>query len=491
MAYYVDVIVPINIKQLLTYVLNDDLHQQCQIGSRVAVPIGKSKLYTAVIVNIHQNKPLHYEAKPIQEVLDPFPVITFNQLKLFKWIKDYYMSTYGEILRACLPNALLIQSETLIQLSDNYKENKEELSDDEYLIIEAIEKQAQLKISDAQKILTNSSALKVLDALIKKNLVYTDRKVKHKYKPKLEAYVRIAPQYHKSENLKILVENLDRAPKQKEIVFGYFKLNAQSKKPLSKKILLKQTNTSSAVLKSLLDKDIFEEYYIQQDRVKTESKDKDANLQLSEYQNQALIEIEDHFKTENTVLLKGVTSSGKTEVYLKLIEKRLQRNEQILYLLPEIALTTQLIKRVQNQYGEQVLVYHSKYSNNERVEVYKKILSAQEGQVIIGTRSSIFLPFQNLSLILVDESHENSYKQYDPSPRYQARDTAIILAHLHKAKAVLGSATPSLESYQNAKLGKYKLVELTKRYGNVKPPKINTIDLKEKYKRKKNDWSFF
>jgi primosomal protein N' (replication factor Y) len=490
MAYYADVILPINIKQLLTYALSDDLHQQCEIGSRVAVPLGKKKLYTAVIVNIHKNRPLHYDAKPIQEVLDPFPILTFNQLKLFKWVKTYYLSSYGEILRACLPNALLIQSETLIQLSEDYQDNTDHLTDDEFLIIEAIQKQTQIKMSDAQKILTKSSALKVIDSLVEKNLVYTDRKVKHRYKPKLVTYVRIASKFNDSEHLKSLIEDLNRAHKQKELVYSYFKLNAQSKKPISKKALLKHTDTSDGVLKSLVKKEVFEEYNIQQDRVKTESKDHNAVLQLSEHQSQVHLEIEEYFKTENTVLLKGVTSSGKTEIYLKLIEKRLQNTKQILYLLPEIALTTQLIKRVQNQFGEKVLVYHSKYSNNERVEVYKKILSAQEGQVIIGTRSSIFLPFQNLNLIIVDESHENSYKQYDPAPRYHARDSAIILANLHKAKALLGSATPSLESYQNAELGKFKLVELTKRYGGVKPPLIKTIDLKDKYKRKKMQGHF-
>jgi len=490
MSYFADVILPLNIKNLLTYELTEGLHQQCQLGSRVAVPLGKNKLHTAVVVNIHQNRPLHYEAKPVKDVLDPYPIINVNQLKLFKWVKNYYLCEFGEILRACLPNALLIQSETLLQLSENYKDNKDNLSDDEFLVVDAIERQTQIKFSDVQKILNKLSVLKIIDSLVDKDLIFTDKRVKHQYKPKLKAYVRIDGKYNDSEQLKTLIEDLDRAEKQKELVFNYFKLNAQTKKPIPKKALLKHTNTSNTVLKSLLEKNVFEEYYIQQDRVKTEQRGKDEVSALTAHQSDALQEIKAYFKNNQTVLLKGVTSSGKTQIYLKLIEESLAKGKQILYLLPEIALTTQLIKRVQEQFGENVLVYHSKYSNNERVEIYKKILSPNQGQIIVGTRSSIFLPYHDLDLIIVDESHENSYKQFDPSPRYHARDTALILANLHKANIILGSATPSLESYHNVKTNKFQLVKLTERFGGVKPPTINTIDLKYKYKRKRMNGHF-
>jgi primosomal protein N' (replication factor Y) len=485
MSYYIDVILPLNIKNLLTYTVDENLLEQCQIGTRVAVPLGDNKLHTAVVVNIHQNKPLHYEAKPINDVLDPYPIINIFQLKLFKWVKSYYLCEYGEILRACLPNALLIQSETLIQLTENYKDKEDELTDDEYLVVEAIERQTQIKFSDVQKILDKVNVLKVINGLVEKDIVFTDKQVKHKYTPKLESYVRIADQYQKADHFNKLIEDLDRANKQKELVFNYFKLTGQSKKPLTKKMLLKQTSTSHSVFNALIDKQVFEEYYIQQDRVKTGQKDENSNYKLSDVQINALNDIKQHFQSNDTVLLKGVTSSGKTQVYLSLIAERLKNNEQTLYLLPEIALTTQLIKRIQEQFGEKVLVYHSKYSNNERVEIYRKILSASEGQVIVGTRSSIFLPFQNLGLIIIDESHENSYKQFDPSPRYHARDTALVLGSLHRANVLLGTATPGLESYHNVESGKFKLVELKKRYGGVKPPVISTIDLKDKYKRKK------
>lgn len=490
MSHFADVILPLNIKQLLTYKLTDDILPQCQIGSRVAVPLGKKKLFTAVIVNIHQNKPLHYEAKPVKEVLDSFPILNFEQLKLFKWIKSYYLTSYGGILKACLPSALLVQSETLLQINESIELSAIETTDDEYILLEAIEKHTQIKMSDAQKILGKTSGLKIVNSLIQKNIIILDRQVKRNYKPKLVKYIKLAEQYDSTEGLKQLLDDLGRAEKQKEVVLTYFKLRAQSKKPLSKKAIKKEVDVSDSVVKSLIDKAVFEEYNIQHDRVRTKDKNAKAQLMLSPAQNLAYEKIKKHFKDANVTLFKGVTSSGKTEIYLKLIEETLRDGGQVLYLLPEIALTTQLIKRIQNQFGKKVLVYHSKYSANERVEIYKSVLHAAEPKVIVGTRSSIFLPFQDLKLIIIDESHENSYKQFDPSPRYHARDTAVILGHIHQAKVLLGSATPSLESFYNAETGKFKYVELNTRYGDVKPPKIKTIDLKDKYKRKKMQGHF-
>jgi len=485
MGYYADVILPLNIKNLLTYQLSDEIHPHCQIGSRVAVPLGKKKLYTAVVVNIHQNKPLHYEAKPVKEVLDHFPILTINQLKLFKWVKNYYLSSFGHILKACLPNALLIQSETLLQRNEHVDYSEKNLSDEEFLLLEAIEKQTQIKMSEAQKILGKTSGLRVVNDLISQDLISIDRLVKHQYKPKLKTYIRINHKYKSSDQLKQLLEDLGRAEKQKEVVLHYFKLKANSTKPLSKKVFKSQIDASDPVLKALIDKEILEEYSVQEERIKNnDSSTDESKLCLSSAQEKAYQSIKTFFKTDDVVLFKGVTSSGKTEIYLKLIAELLEQKQQTLYLLPEIALTTQLIQRIKNQFGSQVLVYHSKYSANERVEIYKHVLGANSGQIIVGTRSSIFLPFQNLKLIIVDESHENSFKQFDPSPRYHARDTAVVLGQIHQAKVLMGSATPSLESFYNTQTGKFKLVELNERFGEVNPPTIKTIDLKDKYKRK-------
>lgn len=485
MSHYADVILPLNIKNLLTYSLSENMHQQCQIGSRVAVPLGDKRLLTAVVVNIHQNTPLHYEAKPVKEVLDAFPIITIYQLKLFKWVKNYYLSNYGLILKACLPGALLIQSETLLQRNEDVNFLDKDLSDNAFLIMEAIAKQTHIKMSDAQNILGKTSGLKVVNDLLDQNLISIDRQVKRKYKPKLKTYIRIAETYESSENLKNLLDELGRAEKQKDAVLYYFKIKAKVKKPLSKKAFKEEADVSYAVLRALVDKEIFEEYSIQEDRLKKNQQSQIRNLSLSQAQKNAYQSIQEYFKTDDVVLFKGVTSSGKTEIYLKLIEKCLAKQQQVLYLLPEIALTTQLIKRIEAHFGDKVLVYHSKYSANERVEIYKHVLGAEGGQVIVGTRSAIFLPFQDLKFIIIDESHENSYKQYDPSPRYHARDTAVVLGKIHQAKVLMGSATPSLESFYNVKTGKFKYVELNKRFGDVKPPVIKTIDLKDKYKRKK------
>ncbi|NBC57545.1 MAG: primosomal protein N' [Bacteroidetes bacterium] len=485
MSYYADVILPLNIENLLTYSLSEEMRHQCQIGSRVAVPLGKKKLYTAVVVNIHQNQPLHYEAKPVKEVLDHYPILSINQLKLFKWVKKYYLSSFGLILKACLPNALLIQSETLLQLNDKISYKKQNLSDDEYLLLEAVEKHTQIKMSDAQKILGKTSGLKVANKLISRDLISIDRHIRRKYKPKLKTYIRINKTYETTENLKTLLNNLGRAHKQKEVVLHYFKLMGKSTKPLSKQNFKSQIDASDSVLNSLIDKGVFEEFSIQQDRIKNSKITTANHFSLSTSQREVFETIKSHFNSDDVVLFKGVTSSGKTEIYLKLIKEYLEKQQQILYLLPEIALTTQLIQRIKSQFADKVFVYHSKYSANERVEIYRHVLNADSGQIIVGTRSSIFLPFKNLKLVIVDESHENSYKQYDPSPRYHARDTAVVLASIHRAKVLMGSATPSLESFYNVKEGKFKYVELNKRFGDVKPPVIKTIDLKDKYKRKK------
>ncbi len=490
MQYYVDVILPINLKQLLTYSLPKDLVEYCQVGTRVAVPLGKKNLYTAVVVNIHDKKPLHYEAKPIKEVLDGFPILNIFQLKLFKWVKSYYLSSYNEILKACLPSALLIQSETLIQLQEDVNIIEEDLSDDEYLVVEAIEKQQQISLKDIQKMLNKTSALKVVNSLLEKNIILIDKKVVEKYKPKLKTFLTLKEIYNKKEHFNTLIENLNRAQKQKAVLFEYFKLKAQSEKPISKAQLAKSANVSDGVVKSLIDKNILVEYTIKQDRVKGKDNSTSTEILLSQDQNLAFASIKETFQKKDTILFKGITSSGKTEIYLKLIQEQLQDTNQVLYLLPEIALTTQLISRIQEKFGKKVLVYHSKYSANERVEIYKKVLHNSSAQIIVGTRSAIFLPYSNLKFIIVDEAHENSYKQHDPSPRYHARDTAIVLSKIHKTKILLGTATPSFESFYNVRQDKFGFVELNKRYGDVKPPKINVIDLKDRYKRKQMQGHF-
>src|SRR5690606_20683943 len=298
--------------------------------------------------------------------------------------------------------------------------------------------------------------------------------------------VRLHQGYSSEAKMHELLDALDRAPRQREVVLTLFSLTAKRRKPLKVTELCKESGAAVAVIKSLVDKQILEEYFIQTDRVQYSGGEENSSLQLNEFQEQALEEIRSSFETENVCLLHGITSSGKTEIYVKLIENVIASGEQVLYLLPEIALTTQLITRLQNYFGEKVSVYHSKYSVNERVEVYKNVLDNNpKAQVVIGVRSSIFLPFVKLGLIIVDEEHEATFKQYDPAPRYNARDAAVILGKIHNGKVLLGSATPSLETYYNAVHHKYGLVNLDRRYGNVLLPEIEIVDIKEKSRKKR------
>ena len=454
-----------------------------QKGMRVAVSFGNTKMYTALVLKIHQNKPELYEAIEILQILDEKPIVTEIQLQNWQWIASYYMCSLGDVYRAALPSAFLLESETIVLKNDEFTEETE-LTDDEFLIFEALQHQSQLTIHQVADILGKKKVLPIINALIHKKAVFVKEEIYEQYKPKMVKYVRLNAQYTSNEALQNLLLELNRAKKQREAVLGYFQLFAD-KKPIKAKELETKIGVSAAVIKALADKGVFELYEIQTDRINFKGATNDLK-NLNEFQETALSEIKTAFEEKEVVLLHGITSSGKTEVYTKLIEDNLKSGKQILFLLPEIALTTQIITRLEAYFGNQISVFHSKYSMNERVEVWNNVLeNKQKAQIILGARSSVFLPFSNLGLIIVDEEHETSYKQFKPSPRYHARDTAVVLAHQHKAKILLGSATPSLESYFNTQNGKYGLVELNRRFGNVQLPKIELINIKEKHHKKK------
>ena len=445
-------------------------------------------MYTALVFNIHQKAPELYEAKEILQILDATPIVTEVQLKNWQWISSYYMCSLGDVYRAALPSAFLLESETIVLKNATFSD-EESLNDDEFLIFEALQHQSQLTIHQVVDILGKKKVLPIINELIQKNAVFVKEEIYEQYKPKMVKYVRLNSQYSSDDALQNLLEQLSRAKKQREAVLGFFQL-AANKKPIKAKELETKIGVSSAIIKALADKEIFELYEIQTDRIQYKGETNQLK-NLNEFQEKALSEIKTSFEEKEVVLLHGITSSGKTEVYTKLIEDNLKSGKQILFLLPEIALTTQIITRLQNYFGNQISVFHSKYSMNERVEVWNNVLNNKpKAQIILGARSSVFLPFSNLGLIIVDEEHETSYKQFEPSPRYHARDTAVVLAHQHKAKILLGSATPSLESYFNSQNGKYGLVELNRRFGNVQLPKIELIDIKEKHHKKKMNGHF-
>ena len=484
--YFVEVILPLSLAKTFTYSVSETEFHYIRIGMRVAVPFGKSKIYTALVIEIHQNKPALYEAKEIHQILDEKPIVTQIQIKHWQWIASYYMCAIGDVYRGAMPSALLLESETLIsQKTDSFVDTSL-LSDDEFLVFEALQQQSSLKVQDIIAILNKKNIFPVIQKLIDKNILILQEEIQESYKPKLVRYVRLHPKYESSQGLSELLEILKSANKQKEIVMRYFQLSATEKKPITVKKLVDEANSSSAIVKALIEKEIFEDYHLQVDRVNFNGKINDKELQLSLDQNDAFLAIKDSFVSKEVCLLHGVTSSGKTEIYIKLIEEYLKAGEQILYLLPEIALTTQLVGRLRAYFGNKVAVFHSKYNNNERIEVWNQVLqNSDKAQVVIGARSALFLPFHKLGFIIVDEEHEQTFKQADPAPRYHARDAAIVLAHSHKAKVLLGSATPSLETYFNAKSEKFGLVEISKRYGNVMMPIIELVDLKDKYFRKK------
>ena len=498
--YFVEVILPLSFTKTLTYEVSEAEYDYIKIGMRIAVPI-KNKVYTALAIKLHQNRPILYDAKEIHQILDEKPIANEIQIAHWNWIASYYMCAIGDVYRGAMPSALLLESETIISQKNDSFVDETQLSDDEYLVYQAVQQQSSLKIQDVIAILNKKSVLPVIQKLIDKGILILQEEITEEYKPKLVRYIRLNSKYESNEGLSQLLELLKNANKQKEIVLSYFQLHAKTKKPITVKEIIEIASSTSAVVKTLIDKQIFEEYYIQEDRVNFQGKIKEDALQLSEAQEIAFQEIKSNFKNKEVCLLHGVTSSGKTEIYIQLIEEYLQQEKQVLYLLPEIALTTQLVARLREYFGNKVAVFHSKYNNNERVEVWKQVLeNSPKTQIVIGARSALFLPYSNLGLIIVDEEHEQTFKQQDPSPRYHARDAAIVLSNFHKAtrdngelggaKVLLGSATPSIETYYNAQSRKYGLVEINKRFGNAILPEIELVDLKDKYFRKKMSGHF-
>ncbi|MCC4228076.1 replication restart helicase PriA [Zunongwangia profunda] len=486
MPNFVDVILPLPLDNRFTYTISEEEAVFLQNGMRVAVPFGKSKVYTGIIAEVHNRAPEVYEAKPINQILDETPLVTQNQLEFWKWIASYYMCTEGEVMRAALPGAFILESEHIVQLQKEAEFNESDLKDDEFLVVEALQNQSSLKIKEVEALLDKKSVLPILNRLMAKDIVVLSQEIYEQYKPKRVKYIKLHESYESEDAMHQLLDELSRAHKQREVVLNYFSLKAKSLKPINAKELQKISGTTASVLKSLVTKNIFKEYYLNEDRVAFEGEITRSHIEFNEYQLKAFGQIKAAFEEKTVCLLHGVTSSGKTEIYLKLIEEVLNEGKQALYLLPEIALTTQLINRLQAYFGDKVLVFHSKYSMNERVEVYQNVLKAGEGpKVIIGARSAIFLPFQQLGLIIIDEEHEASFKQYDPAPRYHARDAAVVLANLFKAKTLMGSATPSLESYYNAVHDKYGFAELSRRFGNVMMPEIEIVDIKEKHRKKR------
>ncbi len=489
MPFFAEIILPLQLSKTFTYSVSEAEYDYIKVGMRVAVPFGKNKIYTGLVLDLHQNVPELYEAKEIHQILDEKPIVTEIQLAHWQWMASYYMCSIGDVYRGAIPSVLLLESETIISAKTDQFVDESTLSDDEFLIYQALGQQSSVKIQDIIAILNRKNIFPVIRKMMEKEIVTLNEEISETYKPKVIRYVRLTHGFENSDGLEKLLIELKNAGKQKEVILGYFQLSA-AKKPIAIKELAEFSNVSSAIIRAVTDKGIFEEYTIGEDRVNFE----DSAIEkptLSNAQQVAYDSIVENFVSRDVNLLHGVTSSGKTEIYIKLIEQYIKDGKQVLYLLPEIALTAQLVGRLVKYFGNKVAVFHSKYSNNERVEVWNNVLAnSEKAQIVIGARSALFLPFQNLNLIIIDEEHEQMFKQQDPAPRYHARDAAIVLAIMHKAKVLLGSATPSLETYYNVESGKFGLTEITERFGNVLMPEIEIVDLKDKYFRKKMQGHF-
>jgi primosomal protein N' (replication factor Y) len=410
-------------------------------------------------------------------------VVTPKQLQFWKWLGEYYMCNDGEVMNAALPTALKLASETKIELNKEFEYDKASLHDKEYLIVEALEIQPELTISDIAKLLSQKTVMPILKGLFEKNIINISEEVSDRYKPRKRTFLTLNPAYQGQDNLKELFSILEkRAPKQADAVLAYIKL-ARHQKTISKSELVEESGAGASSINSLIEKEVFIAEEKNVSRLFYEEEELDANFELSAQQQEAFTSIKQQFEQKDVILLHGVTSSGKTQIYIRLIEQMIAQGKQVLYLLPEIALTTHVIERLRQYFGASIGVYHSRFNDNERVEVWQKVLN-NEYKVVLGARSSVFLPYADLGLIIVDEEHETSYKQFDPAPRYNARDAAIFLANMHQGKVLLGSATPSFETYFNARTHKYGFAELTERYGGIEMPVIEVVSIAEETKKK-------
>lgn len=479
---FVDVILPLALPKEYTFRVPFELNDFIQKGQRVVVPFGKSKLLTAIIKRIHEEVPA-YSTKYIDFILDERPVVTDKQLELWDWIASYYMANIGDVMSAALPSRLKLESETKILLNDSIDYQSIKLSEQEVFIVDALEVRGVLDLKEVGKILDRKTVYPIVKRMLDKNLIYVEEELKELYKPKVEKYVTLEEGLDSEASLQEAFDKLSRSPKQEEILLSFLKLSGYGElyEPVLKKTLLEEVGASHSVLNGLYEKSILKEIHEEVGRFKIKNADNQSERDLSPAQQQAFDEVKTSFKEKDVCLLHGVTGSGKTELFVKLIKEQIAKGNKVLYLLPEIALTTQIINRLKKYFGNKIAVYHSKFSPNERVEIWNDILNEKFNKydVILGARSAIFLPFKQLGLIIVDEEHESSYKQHDPSPRYHARDTAMVLAKQFGAKVLLGTATPAVETMYHAEEGHYGYVALSERFGGLQLPEIQCADLRE------------
>ena len=494
MEKFVDVILPLPLHSSFTYSLPEEMAGDVQIGCRVIVPFGRKKYYTAIVRNIHYSAPTEYEVKEVSALLDAHPILLPAQFKFWEWLADYYLCTQGDVYKAALPSGLKLESETMVEYNPDFEPDVQ-LSDKELKILDLLSAEPEQCVTKLEKESGVKNILSVIKSLLDKEAIFVKEELKRTYKPRTETRVRLTKAASNEHRLHFFFDELQRrAPKQLDLLMKYIELSGclgKVQKEVAKKELLQRASATPAVFSGLVERGVFEVYQQEIGRLNTAFAGNTFSLNpLNGHQQRAHDEIVDSFRTKNVCLLHGVTSSGKTEIYIHLIEEVIRQGKQVLYLLPEIALTTQITERLKRVFGSRLGIYHSKFPDAERVEIWQKQLSDSGYDIILGVRSSVFLPFRNLGLIIVDEEHENTYKQQDPAPRYHARNAAIVLAALYGAKTLLGTATPSVETWYNATSGKYGLVELKERYKEIQMPEIIPVDIKELQRKKRMNGPF-
>lgn len=495
MEKFVDVILPLPLQASFTYALPPEMDGQVQIGCRVVVSFGRKKFYTGIVRNVHYLKPQEYEVKEVSAVLDEHPILVPLQFRFWEWLADYYLCTQGDVYKAALPSGLKLESETVVEYNPDF-EAAEPLSEREQKVLDLLAVEPEQTVTRLEKESGLKNMLAVVKSLLEKDALFVKEELKRTYKPKTETRVRLTEAARNERRLHFFFDELQRrAPKQLDLLMKYIELSGclgeREVREVSKAELLKRSGATPAVFSGLVDKGVFEVYQQEVGRLETVSQAVMSLNELNVHQQRAFDEIRASFRVKDVCLLHGVTSSGKTEIYIHLIDETVRQGKQVLYLLPEIALTTQITERLKRVFGSRLGIYHSKFPDAERVEVWQKQLSHEPYDIILGVRSSLFLPFQRLGLVIVDEEHENTYKQQDPAPRYHARNAAIVLASMCGAKTLLGTATPSVESWYNAtEGGKYALVELKERYKEIQLPEIIPVDIKELQRKKRMNGPF-
>lgn len=487
---FAEVILPIPIEKAFTYSIPHDLASMVNIGHRVIVPFGRRKFLTGVVRSFATKAPEGFEIKEIATVLDNHPIVRYPQMNLWEWVADYYMCSIGEVYKAALPSGLKIESETFIEANPDYEFDELGIDDErECLIYQLLNHEGHLTIDEIE----NKSGLKrvaqTINSMLEKGIVIISEKIIERYRAIKESYVRPLFTHDEINQAFTIVKS---ARKQETLLMALIELSginrrSETPKEVKKDALLERAGVTAPILNAIVKKGLVEIYKKEINRFKFDGAPTGQLPVLTDEQRRALDEITSSWQDKQTVLLHGITSSGKTEIYSHLIDVTLKKGDQVLYLVPEIALTTQLTQRLQKIFGNNVVVYHSKFSDNERVDIWKSMLENNKPMVILGARSSLFLPFSKLGLVIVDEEHEPSYKQADPAPRYNARDVALVLASMHGAKALLGTATPSIETYYKALNGKFGLVKLMNRYGNLPLPPVKIVDMAKASKKRETN----